>query len=639
MFYAIVWAQDQATASLIQDEVAETGAEVLDCTYDIKSPDEFKTIMAIKALNSILELKTGTSLKMTARLAFSEHSDKPEASAKLADIAALSMKNAERDESVIGVYSEKNGEESQVVFVGHTSTLSLEAMVTPELILDKASAPGVSLCQIKASAVREMVGVVTNKICSRPVLRYADLLLAPDVSGGVSLFTFVGKTTISEEESENGPPRTLPEDGDAGSIEDSKDFIVTFMLGSKVLMENNTAPRPRLKAKIWMPMIRGLKNKIKMISRMSSDINLTIKLDDSSQKDGYVANLWVVDNAGTILSTELAHTPSSLIPDDYLKSIGAGINITLDGKSVSDLVSFIKGDIQIGLGSSLVLFKSEGSAATTIAKQKRLIEEYVVTPDQPLPVTIQSLQAEEPQAEEPQAEEPQAEEPQAEEPQAEEPVPPLEKAAQQIAQLERQSTDISLADREEALSEGDTADEGLDIPTVLEELKNDELAFSSASDSVEGDGILAKVVGGAIQKTTLPEVPIGLLLREKIGECDVITVRIAEPVGEYFLAYSPDLRAYVRIKADAMVKGSKDVGEGCLVQHGSARHRIIEVLLNNPGTPLSYENMILLSQGALSEYKKNSMKALLAVMAKEGMLERAAKGKYTLNPLARFIIK
>jgi len=586
MLDVIIWSPDPALAEHINNIMADAGASVLEgITIPTTTIKDFKIGNVLPAyMSARIVAKEETALpSYKLRIAFSEESGM--GIKRMLAVAEHAKTNPISTEQNVYVSSVKDPDgDVSIKISGFSQHMSMEKTFKTAAFTDKTQSQHNNLCQIPAANIRQFAGKAIAGLSGPINMRYVDVFIDPDMNTGFSAMAITGKMKPPSEESEFGPPATIEDDSIASDEsvidgDDRAEYIIVAFFPSKFNMTENPLPKLKTFIEIISPMNKGLKARIKMLSRMSDVTNLRcLTTEDAAGERSLSMKLWANDRDGNRLESDIA---TVLAPTEIYDKYTEGRDLVLDSALMNAAISTTKGDLQIGISDKMVCFVSEDTIACTSLK---------------LQAKKQGNNSE----------------------------------AQGVAVAPVGDHPVEAA-LEEDMS---IVTEGLDSDSVLQEMQEDAIASEAADIIPIEDTANLEVVPKRLY--SIKDSPIGLGDVSQDQGVNIITIDQAEASGDYYVCYMPLDGMYVKI-SNRIVRDNQ-ISAPVKVKRGSIKHRVMEIFQNYPDQIFTIDGLIAASQDALEQGRSSTVAATVSGLVKENIVDRAGRAKYKLSPLARYVL-
>ena len=599
-----IWSSNSELHKTLKEDAIEADFDLAEAKLiDASSISDFRISVA---LSNYLAHFTGLGANLTAeaklRLAFSD--DSGQAAKAFMSAAEIAKQNPVSTEQVIFITSSGGDTKVEVGLTAFTQTIKLEKRFTPLAFTDKSGCPHNNVSQISASSVRAFLNFAMHRATGDCMIRYADMLLDPTTNTGV-----IALAVCYERHSE------------ASSASDH--VAITAFIPGKFKLNDNPFMKTAKGLDLITEMNHGLKNKLKMITKISSQADLVCKQEDLiSGKSVLKLLLEAKDSHGDILRSDIASIDLENLSDAVIAKI-KDRTIIIDSGLMHTAVSVTKGDLQIGISDKLICFISEDSLVATsavVAKAAEIEPEPVATEIEPEPVTAEP----EPVTAEP--------EPVAAEPELPEASPENNALQDEYA---------NYADPEEAAIEkaaSAEADESLvqEYEAVLNKLddvkSNVEAALSVAEELIASTDF-------NIEKQEMPVLGKASLQKQAIPSgVTVISITALDVTGDKYVCSLPDHNIVIEIDTAAIMPAA-GAAKLIFIKPDSTKHKVLQVFEANKDKTLSLEAVIELGGELVSTMTPASIVSAMAMLHKESLLLKPGRGVYKLNLNGKYTLK
>jgi len=594
MFEVCAWSNKQAAVdSLFKTLIDKKLPLTDDILFDCDSLDNFKLTAVLKNYAVKRSDLAAKAKDIKVRVAFSDSSD-DSASAMLC-AATVAKNNPVSTEQY--VFSAVHAAEKTdiVKFTGYTPHIVLEKIARPGSIIDKSPAKYESVCQIHASPLKAFLtaasGILNEKGAS---LRYIDALTDPDTSTGIAAIALTGYTMLPEDD-----------EGDTVSGGVSAPVIIVGFFAAKFNMDSNPLIGMLPTPGIITAMNRGLKNKIKLLSRMGSETRLACYITEELMNGkSFNVDIQATDKDGNLLKSNIS--ASKL--DTQSEGIAAAFDkreILLDSTMLETVMGMCRGDLRIGLSVNRVSLISDDAivhTATKIVKDANSTAEPVATAPSPV-----------------------------------------------LAASSAEAPSISI---EDALSEGFEIDGGKP-PVSTDNSPSDNIMLLAA------DALVDKVVDAGLplhkheeadalrhtkEYSATASVGKGTVTHE--SDCTKIVISQFENVNG-MLTFR-DEASKIEITVVSVIPNKDEAGNALptrpanstplRVKKNTLRGKILATMDRHRGASMSLLSLIEASNGELDTAPRGSILSSIALLCNDGFLLKVARGLYKLDPAVSFEI-
>lgn len=652
MFEVCVWSgTKQATESLSKSLIDKKIPVVDDIDFGCSSAEAFKlsTILknySVKRSDALVNeaLLAGHSVKakdMRVRLAFS---DTTQGSVDaLENAAAVAKTNPISTEQFVFVTTDTHAGANVVKVTGYSQHVVLEKIARPESIIDKSAEKYASVCQIHATPVKSFISAAMALLSNSAVtIKYLDAMTDPDTNTGIAAIALTSTMVFSEDD-----------DGDTVSGGSIVPSVIVGFFAAKFNMNENPLKRMLPQPSIITAMNRGLKNKIKLLSRMGSETRLSCKMtEDIMAGELLSVDICATDKDGNLLTSTIS---SSKVNDAALIAAFKDRDILLDSVMLETALNACKGDLKIGLSLKKISLISDDaivhaatkiSAAPAIPAQAAAVSEATPAPQ----ITID----------------------------------PIIDRSESLATLAN-GGEISMEDAitDGLVSTNSDDDPDLDVATIAAEALFDveSTVRKDTVDKLEADEITERHISSAeTPQAIIEEQPIGKAAIITENGYTVVTVSRFEQLGNMYVF--KDLEAKLTIKVPVPERRPVTVEEELMLQNkkveyidendifgvigeakfvikpeaagvmpvrqpipravikikgGTLRHKILIVLEQNKDSALNNVAILEMGVGIIPpETTHASLNAALSLLAREGLLIRPSRGRFQIDPAAKY---
>ena len=597
MFEVCVWSNKQAAVSSLFKTLIDKKLPLTDdIVFDCDSLESFKLTTVLKNYAVKRSDLAAKAKDIKVRVALSDSSD-DSASAMLC-AATVAKNNPVSTEQYVFAAVHAAEKTDIVKFTGYTPHIVLEKIARPGSIIDKSPVKYESVCQIHASPLKAFLtaasGILDEKSAS---LRYIDALTDPDTSTGIAAIALTGYTTLSEDD-----------EGDTVSGGAAAPVIIVGFFAAKFNMDSNPLIGMLPAPGITTAMNRGLKNKIKLLSRMGSETRLACYITEELMNGkSFNVDIQATDKDGNLLKSNIS--VSKL--DSQSESIAAAFDkreILLDSTMLETVMGMCRGDLRIGLSVNRISLISDDAIVHTATK-----------------IVKEANSAAEPVA------------------------PAPSSAASPVAAAS------SSASIEDALSEGFEIDSS--------SLNNGELKVStdnSPADNImlmAADSLVDNLIGPGDGPNKCEETDTLRCTKEYsatssagkgliTNESDHLKIVISQFENINGVLTFRDGANKVEVTIASAVLDKDDADNLMPTRSGNItpikfkkytiKGKILSAMARYRNTNMSLLSLIEASNGDLDNTSHGSMLACIAVLCKEGYLLKVARGLYKLDPAAEF---
>lgn len=342
-----VWCQDEDIKKEIEDILESKANTCLGWALPCSSVQDYKIAFAAKSyLKSTLQ-----ETNVAPKLGFALDGDcAVDFKKALETVASRAIKNEVDSEKVVIVTSKQP---DQIELSSYTQHTFIERRISASGIKRLDSAPDKIAVKIQAILLKSFLADCKQILpVMYDTIRYLDILIDPDYKTGIVALSISGSTSLND--------LMLPEEIDLSTSTDKKDVVLTAFFPC-MFFENNTYLNPMEKVDFVTKMNRGLKTKIRSMTKITSEViigfyteinntdnstylNITL---DAKQKDGAIVR--------SVLATINDRDPK--IPKEIFETYRQA-NIVLDAHMLDESIDIAKGELDIGLGKSLIVFTS-----------------------------------------------------------------------------------------------------------------------------------------------------------------------------------------------------------------------------------------------------------------------------------------
>lgn len=617
MFEVCVWSDRKAAIESLSKSLIDKKIPVVDdIAFGCDSAESFKlsTILknySVKRSDALINeaMLAGHSVRakdMKVRLAFS---DTTASSVDAVDSAAAVAKaNPVSTEQYVFVTSEAVSGADVVKFTGYTSHVVLEKIARPDSVIDKSPEKYASVCQIHAGPLKAFISAATTLLNDNMVtLKYLDAMTDPDTNTGIAAIAITSTMTFSEDD-----------DGDTVSGGSIVPAVVVGFFAAKFNMNENPLKKMLPAPTVITAMNRGLKNKIKLLSRMGSETRLSCKTtDDLMAGELFSVDICATDKDGNLLTSTIS---SSKVADSQLVSCLSGKEILLDSVMLETALNACKGDLKIGLSLKKISLISDDAIVHAATK---------INGGMPMPVATEA-------------------------------------AAAQAAPV------VQVACEGSKVREGETVLPGDDLAISMEDAIADGLVSAEATEEdagnvaetlavLAGDAVLEGQIAGkgaidqeevvrlaATNKTPTDNItdrPLGKGKIDTDGGYIVITVSQFDELNNMLVFKDTSAKVIVRVEKGKSAEQPAPMptrarsGQVVQVRRGSLRHILLDILETNKDTAM---NIAAIMDAGTAVIPKDTLQSTvvttLSVMYKDGLLSKPTRGRFQFDPGASYVL-